>query len=70
MRRLMLLGIVLIILGAVGIVVRTFDYTEDSTEIGPVRIEDRETTELPLYLGIASLALGTVFVGAGVLRRR
>jgi hypothetical protein len=59
-------GIVLLVLGAAGLIFSRVTYTEDrhTAELGPidVSIEEKETATIPTWAGIAALV-----VGAGLL---
>lgn len=63
-------GILLIVLGALGLVYGGFSYTKESTaaKIGPVelKVAQKETVNIPMWAGIAALVGGVVvLVGAG-----
>jgi hypothetical protein len=66
MRAVQIVGIGLIALGVLGLVYGGFSYTSErhQAEIGPVQvnIEERDTVPIPLWAGIAAIA-----VGAGLL---
>lgn len=57
-----ILGIVLIVAGALGLAYGGFTYTKDTHEatIGPIEIaiEEKETINVPLWAGIGAIAIG------------
>ena len=61
-----IIGILLIILGALGLAYEKFTYTEDTHEakLGPIVLEvkEKKTVDVPTWVGI-----GTVVVGVGLL---
>ncbi|HRQ63800.1 MAG TPA: hypothetical protein PKZ76_02870 [Xanthomonadaceae bacterium] len=66
MKPLTLVGIVLIVAGAIGLAYGSFTYTKDSheTSIGPVAltITEKETVNVPVWLGAGSIVAGLVLV--------
>lgn len=66
MTGLKLVGLVLIIVGALALAYGGFSYTRDrdEAEIGPITIavEEREQVNVPLWAG-----LGAVVIGAGLM---
>lgn len=69
MRKLVLIGLVLIVLGAVGMFVRTIDVNEEVVSVGDASVKVPTEKEYPLYAGIACAGVGVVLVAAGVLRK-
>ncbi len=63
------LGIVLIIIGIVMMVFRSFNFTEKKkvVDLGPVQVDKQEnhTVNWPLYAGIVVTAAGVVVLLAG-----
>ncbi len=63
-----LIGILLIVIGAIGIMWGgiTFIKDRDTAHLGPVDItvEDKEHVNIPPIVGVVSLILGGVIVGA------
>ena len=57
-----LIGIVLLVAGALGLVYGGFSYTKDSTavKVGPLElsVKQKETVNVPLWAGIAAVAAG------------
>lgn len=64
-----LAGIVLIILGAVALGYRTFNYTTEETvlQVGPVEatVENQKSVTVPLWAGIGLVVLGVAVVALG-----
>ena len=59
-----LIGIVLVVLGALALIYGGFTYIQDvhEAEIGPLelQVKEEETVEIPVWLGAGSIALGLV----------
>ena len=57
-----LIGIVLIVLGALGLLYGGFSYTKDTTaaKIGPVElsVKKTETVNIPIWAGIGAIVAG------------
>jgi uncharacterized membrane protein len=66
MKPLTLAGIVLIVAGAIGLAYGSFTYTKDTheTSIGPVAltITEKETVNVPVWLGAGAIVVGLVLV--------
>jgi uncharacterized membrane protein len=66
MKPLTLAGIVLIVLGAIGLAYGSFTYTKDTheTSIGPIElsITEKETVNVPVWLGAGAVVVGVVLV--------
>jgi uncharacterized membrane protein YidH (DUF202 family) len=64
-----LLGIVLIVAGVLGLVYGSFSYTKENheTKIGPIvlSMKEKETVNVPMWAGIAAVAVGVVLLLAG-----
>jgi drug/metabolite transporter (DMT)-like permease len=64
-----LLGIVLIVAGVLGLVYGSFSYTKENHEakIGPIvlSVKEKETVNVPMWAGIAAVAVGVVLLLAG-----
>ena len=72
MKGIMILGIALIVLGAVGLTFGGVTYNDkDTTEIGPIDITvtEKERVNIPPALAIASLIGGGLLVMVGMRRR-
>lgn len=69
MKPAMLLGVVLIVLGAVALGYRTFSYTKEETvlQVGPLEatVESQESVTIPLWAGIGLVVLGVAVVAVG-----
>jgi uncharacterized membrane protein len=69
MKPVMLIGIVLIVLGAVALAYQGITYTtqEKVVDLGPLKItkEEKKTVPLPPLLGGLALAAGVVLVVVG-----
>lgn len=67
-----LIGIALIAGGALGLAYGSFSYTKENTaaKIGPVeiKVEQKETVNIPLWAGIAAIVGGGVLLLAGPRR--
>ena len=64
-----LIGIILIVVGALGLIYGGFSYTQDNTavKIGPLEltVEEKKSINIPLWAGIGALVVGVVLVGVG-----
>lgn len=64
-----LIGMVLIVVGALGLIYGGFSYTRDSTavKIGPmeVTVQEKKSINIPLWAGIGALVVGVVLLGVG-----
>lgn len=62
MKPIKMLGVVLLIAGTLSLVFGGFSYTKDTTAVkfGPIEltIKEKQTINVPLWLGIASIAIG------------
>ncbi|HSX95205.1 MAG TPA: hypothetical protein VLG41_19935 [Hydrogenophaga sp.] len=62
-------GIVLIVAGAVGLVMGSFTYTKDTeaVKLGPVElsVKQKETINVPVWAGIGAIAVGVVLLVMG-----
>jgi hypothetical protein len=71
MKPLKLAGIVLIVAGLAGLAYGSFTFTKDThkTRIGPISlsISEKETVNVPVWLGAGAVLLGLVLV---VVRER
>lgn len=69
MNPIKMLGIALIIAGALGLVYGGFSYTKDTTalKIGPIElsVKEKETVNIPLWAGIAAIVAGGLMLGMG-----
>ncbi|SDC99166.1 hypothetical protein SAMN05192589_10429 [Paracidovorax valerianellae] len=64
-----LIGIVLIVAGALGLAYGGFSYTKDTTvvKVGPLEIsaKEKETVNIPLWIGIGAIAVGGLLLVLG-----
>ena len=55
-------GIALLIAGVLGLIYGSFTYTKETheTNIGPIElsVKDKETVNIPVWAGVAAIALG------------
>ena len=67
MRPLGVIGVVLIVLGAVVLALRGISYTKDREEVqvGPVEIAAEDRGTIPPVAGVVAIAVGLVLVVAG-----
>ena len=67
-----MIGIILIVVGALGLVYGGFSYTKQSTgvQLGPIKlsVQEKETVSVPLILSGGAIALG-VFLLVAVGRK-
>jgi uncharacterized membrane protein YidH (DUF202 family) len=66
-----IIGLILVVGGILAIVMGGFTYTEDehSADLGPIElsVEEKETVNIPLWMGVAGVVLGVVVLS---IRRR
>jgi len=64
-----IIGIVLIALGALGLAYGGFSYTKETTgvKLGPIelKVEEKETVNVPIILSGAALAIGVFLLVVG-----
>jgi hypothetical protein len=64
-----IVAIVLIIAGALSLAYGQFSYTKEThqAKIGPIElsVKEKETVNIPVWLGGGAIALGVVLLGAG-----
>jgi hypothetical protein len=69
MSSLRLAAIVLLIAGVLGVAYGGFSYTKDTHDVklGPVElaVKEKERVNIPLWVGIAAVAVGGVLFGMG-----
>lgn len=63
------IGIVLIVAGALGLVMGSFSYTKDTeaVKLGPIElsVKQKETVNVPLWAGVGAIAVGVVLLVMG-----
>lgn len=69
MNSLKIAALALIVAGTLGLVYGSFTFTKETHEanVGPIElsIKDRETVNVPVWAGIAAIALGGVLLVVG-----
>lgn len=64
-----ILGILLIVGGLLGVAYGGFDYTQEThkADLGPIaiKVEEKETVNVPLWASIAAIVAGSVILVAG-----
>ena len=64
-----IVGIVLIVAGALGLLYGGFSYTKETHEVkvGPVElsVKEKETVNVPIWLGIGAVVIGGVLLVMG-----
>jgi hypothetical protein len=68
MNGLRILGLIMMIAGALALVYGGFSYTKDSTaaKLGPIElsVKEKKKVEIPLWASVGVLVLGGVLLGA------
>ena len=68
-----LVAVALIVVGILGLVYGQFSYTKDSetAKLGPVEltVEKKETVNVPVWAGVASIAAGTGILLIALIKR-
>lgn len=69
MNPIKLAGIILIVLGGLGLAYGGFSYTKETTgvKLGPIelKVQEKETVNIPLILSAGAIALGVFMLVAG-----
>lgn len=64
-----LIGIVLIVAGALGLGYRSFTYTKEThqTQVGSLKfsVKDTETVNVPVWLGVGAIVVGGLLLLVG-----
>ena len=64
-----IIGIVLIVAGALGLVYQQFSFTKEthSAKIGPLElsVKEKETVNVPLWISLGAIGVGVVLLVAG-----
>jgi TRAP-type C4-dicarboxylate transport system permease small subunit len=64
-----LVGVVLIVLGALGLLYGGFSYTKDTTalKVGPLEmtVQEKKTVNVPMWAGIGAIVVGGVLLVMG-----
>ena len=69
MNSIKMLGIALLIAGVMGLLYGGFSYTKDTTavKLGPIEltVKEKQTVNIPLWAGIASIMAGGILLVLG-----
>jgi hypothetical protein len=69
MNAIKMAGIALIVAGILGLLYGSFSYTKDTheTKLGPIElsIKDKQTVNIPVWAGVAAIAVGGVLLWFG-----
>ena len=69
MNPIRLIGVILIVAGALGLAYGGFTYTKSThdTKIGPIElsVKNKETVNVPVWAGVGAIVLGGVLLAAG-----
>lgn len=69
MNTIKIIGIVLIIAGALGLGYKSFSYTKDTeaVKVGPVEmtVEEKQTVNIPVWAGTGAIVLGSLILLLG-----
>lgn len=69
MNSIKLVGVVLIVLGALGLVYGGFSYTKDTTalKVGSLEmtVQEKKTVNVPMWAGIGAMVVGGVLLAMG-----
>lgn len=69
MNAIKMLGLALIVAGALGLAYGGFSYTKDTTavKLGPIElsVKEKETVNVPLWAGIAAIVVGGALLAFG-----
>ena len=69
MNAIKMIGIALLLAGVLGLVYGGFSYTKDTTavKLGPIEltVKEKQTVNIPLWAGIASIIAGGVLLVLG-----
>ncbi len=72
MNPMKILGIVLLVGGILGLAYGGFTYTKETHEakIGPIvlSVTDKETVNVPIWVGVGAIAIGVLLLGFGSKR--
>lgn len=69
MNSIKLVGVALIVLGALGLAYGGFSYTKDTTavKLGPLEltVQEKETVNVPMWAGVGAIVVGGVLLVMG-----
>jgi hypothetical protein len=64
-----MVGIALIVLGALGLVYGSFSYTKETHDVklGPIQfsVSDKETVNVPVWIGVGAIVVGGLLLFFG-----
>ncbi|KQY90285.1 MULTISPECIES: hypothetical protein [Roseateles] len=64
-----IVGVLLLVAGAAALAMGSFSYTKDSTvvKLGPLEVsaKEKETVNLPVWLGVGAIAVGGLLLAFG-----
>ena len=73
MNAVRIVGIVLIVAGALGLAYGSFSYTKEThqAKVGPIElsIKDRETVNVPVWAGVGAIVIGGLLLLVGGKKR-
>jgi len=69
MNMIKIIGIALIVLGALGLAYGSFSYTKEThdVKVGPIElsVKDKETVNVPVWVGIGAMVIGGLLLVFG-----
>ena len=69
MNPIKMVALILIVAGFLGLVYGGFSYTKDTTavKLGPIemKVKERETVNIPLWVGVSAIAAGALLLAFG-----
>ena len=69
MNPLKVVGIILIVLGAIGLAVGSYSYTKEShqAKLGPlqIQVQEKEVVNIPQWAGLGAIAVGVILLVTG-----
>jgi len=69
MNMVKMIGIALIVLGALGLAYGSFSYTKEThdVKVGPIElsVKDKETVNVPVWVGIGAMVIGGLLLVFG-----
>ena len=69
MNAIRMLGIALLVAGVLGLAYGGFSYTKDTTavKLGPIEltVKEKQSVNIPLWAGVASIVVGGVLLALG-----
>jgi uncharacterized membrane protein len=69
MNPIKMVGVALLVAGVLALVYGGFSYTKDTTalKVGPVElsVKQKETVNVPVWAGVAAIAVGALLLGFG-----